>query len=267
MEQLPLFLSLRGDRPVLVLGDGEAADAKRRLVEEAGGRVVADEGAAAGARIAFVAMDDGAAAVAARLRAAGLLVNVVDQPALCDFTVPAIIDRDPLLVAIGTGGASASLAKSLKERLELLLPAGLGGLADAIRAARDAVALRYRTVAARRAFWAAALAPGGPMDPLVPHSDPAAAVAAAVDSIRPQPPAPATIRIGPDGADGLTLRQLRQLAAADLLVVDTGVPTEVLALARRDAARVAGADLPADSVGRVVLLRMDDPGMEGDPTP
>ena len=104
MESLPLFHRLAG-QPVLVVGEGEAAAAKARLIQEAGGIVV--QALQPGVRLAFVALDDGAEAVAEELRAAGLLVNVVDRPALCDFTVPAIIDRAPVTVAVGTAGASA----------------------------------------------------------------------------------------------------------------------------------------------------------------
>ncbi|MGL4543230.1 MAG: precorrin-2 dehydrogenase/sirohydrochlorin ferrochelatase family protein, partial [Polymorphobacter sp.] len=132
MDALPIFVRLAG-QPVLLVGEGEAADAKARLIAAAGGRIVRD--VAPGVRLAFVALDDAAAATAtaAALRTAGLLVNVVDRPALCDFTVPAIVDRSPVLLAIGTGGASATLAKALRERFEALLPARLGDLARAIR--------------------------------------------------------------------------------------------------------------------------------------
>jgi uroporphyrin-III C-methyltransferase / precorrin-2 dehydrogenase / sirohydrochlorin ferrochelatase len=163
MHQLPIFLNLAGV-PVLILGDGEAAAAKARLVERAGGRVVA--GLAEGPRIAFVALedDDDAAAAAAQLRAAGLLVNVVDRPALCDFTTPAIIDRAPMTIAIGTGGASAGAAKALRQRLEALIPEGLGRLAAALSAARGALRTRYPdkdeprfSPAARLTLWARAV--------------------------------------------------------------------------------------------------------------
>ena len=85
----------------------------------------------AAASLAIVAIDDEdeALAAVARLKARGVLVNAVDRPDLCDFTLPAIVDRDPVLVAIGTGGASAGLAAALRQRLETLLPATLGQLA------------------------------------------------------------------------------------------------------------------------------------------
>jgi len=255
MESLPLFHRLAGQK-VLVLGEGEAADAKTRLVEEAGGLVVNEP--APGVRLAFVAMEDGAEAEAARLRAMGMIVNVVDKPALCDFTVPAIIDRSPVVVAVGTGGASASLAKALKERLELLLPSGLGALADAIRGARRPVAVQHGSVPERRAFWAEALAPSGPLDPLQDVDDPVAKIAGALSGETAKGESRTVIDIGPDGAEALTLRQLRLMAGADLVIVGKGIDADVLALVRRDAARVPGADFPKDAAGRLVLLRRAD---------
>ncbi len=254
MQSLPLFLSLHG-QPVLVLGDGEAADAKRRLVAEAGGVPVA--ALVPGTRIAFVALADGAEAEAARLRAAGLLVNVVDRPALCDFTVPAIVDRTPLLIAIGTGGASASLAKALKERLELMLSPALGAMASAVRDARSAVAARHGSVAARRAFWAGLLAPGAPLDPLGTPDDPARAIADALKGTAARPESLHHIRVGPAGAEGLTLAQLRLMAQADLVVLGPGLPADVRTLIRRDAARFEGRAPPADARGHILVIAME----------
>ena len=149
-HSLPLFHRIAG-QPVVVLGAGDAAQARRRLVERASGSVVTSiaQGLAEGARLAFIAHDDetiahddetDAAADAALLREAGLLVNVADQPALCDFIVPAIVDRAPVLVAVSTGGASAGLAKAMRLRLEAVLPPSLGALAKALGAARGAMA-------------------------------------------------------------------------------------------------------------------------------
>ena len=142
MHSLPLFLRMSG-QPVILIGMGEAADAKRRLIERAGG-VIVDE-ADPHARIAFVALEDreAAAQVSQRLKARGLLVNVVDQPALCDFTTPAIVDRDPVLIAVATGGASAGLAKAVRQRIERMLPQRLGDLATALSDAR--ATLRQRS--------------------------------------------------------------------------------------------------------------------------
>lgn len=230
---------------MLLVGDGEAADAKARLIAAAGGIVTRD--AAADARLAFVALDDPeeAAAVATRLRAAGLLVNVVDRPALCDFTVPAIVDRDPVTVAIGTGGASATLAKALRERFETLLPAGLGDLARAIRAARGAARSRWPTAPDRRRGWDAALAPGGPLDPLAEVGDPAAAVTAALAAPIDDRDDLAVIALRSADPDDLTLRELRRLSQADTVFHPPEVPAGVLDRARRDAERIVVTDPPA----------------------
>ena len=251
VHSLPIFVRLAGQN-VIVVGDGEAAAAKVRLIVAAGGAVVRDEGH--GARLAFVALDDAAAAheVAERLKRAGLLVNVVDRPALCDFTVPAIVDRAPVLVAVGTGGASASLAKALRERLEAWLPARLGGLAQAISAARALVAERFTGVVARRVFWDTHLAPRGALDPL--GDAPLPDIAALLDA----PPATGglvEIVVATHDPDDLTLRQLRQLAQADIVAYDAGVAPAVVDRARRDAERVVG-DAPSLPAGtRIVRLR------------
>ncbi|MFA7440749.1 MAG: NAD(P)-dependent oxidoreductase [Sphingomonadaceae bacterium] len=255
MRSLPLFHRIAG-KPVLVIGDGDAAEARRRLVAEAGGRVVNAIGS--DVRLAFVAVERGAQQISADLRAQGLLVHVADQPDLCDFFLPAILDRAPVTVAISTDGTSASLAKALKERLNLILPTNLGGLAQAIRAARNAVRARYPDIPARRQFWAQALAPGGPLDPLTTHANPASAILTALEGNSSH----ATdiieqIDVPKQGAEALTLKQLRLLAAADLVIHPAEMDHEVLALVRRDAARQIGERPPAEARGRVLVLRQD----------
>ena len=251
MESLPLFHRLAGTR-VLLLGEGEAADAKARLIREAGGEVVT--AVEPGIRLAFVALEDGAEAAAATLRQQGMLVNVVDRPQLSDFIVPAIVDRSPVVLAVGTGGASASLAKALKERFELLLPTTLGPLAHAIRQSRGSVAAIHTNVPARRSFWARLLAAGAALDPLAPPDDPADAISRALAGTAAAENRTDRIRIGAQGADALTLAELRLMAQADLVVHEPGVPAEVLVLIRRDAARRVGTEAPADTGGRVVLI-------------
>lgn len=254
MHQLPIFLNLTG-QPVLIVGDGEAAEAKARLVTRAGGRIVGS--LAEGPRLAFVALDDDeeAAAVANDLRAAGLLVNVVDRPHLCDFTTPAIVDRAPVTIAIGTGGASAGLAKALRQRLEAILPAGLGNLAAALTNARGALRQRYPDKDARRRAIDAALEPGAVLDPLADGGD--AAVAAwiaqpvdAASSARAE-----TITLTSADPDDLTLKQARLLASADLVVHSADVPAAILARARADAARQVGDRVPDGAQGLTVLVR------------
>ena len=251
MHSLPIFVRLRG-RPVILLGEGEAAAAKRRLLERAGARIVGEGETAA---LAIVAIEDEAAATAAveRLRAREILVNAVDRPALCDFTLPAIVDRDPVLVAVGTDGASAGLAKALRQRLEALLPATLGALAEAMFAARARIRARWPDSADRRRAIDAAF--DGPLDPLARQG------AGAVDRWLAGPD-----DVGEQGLihldlrssdpDDLTLRQARLLGRADRVFHRGDIPTAILDRARADAARIAG-DPPADpGAGLSLVLRM-----------
>ncbi len=250
MQALPLFHLVAG-QPVIVLGEGEIAEARRRLVERAGG-VVAGEGNGE-ARLAFVALDDPEAAVA-RLRARGILVNAADRPDLCDFTVPSVLDRDPVLVAVGTGGASAGLAKHLRLRLEALLPADLGGLAAALHRARAALSERWPGAADRRRALDAALEPGGPLDPLAADG-PGRVEEWLAAPTAPAEPQPEALIITSDDPDDLTLRQARLLGRADCVLHDRGIAPAILDRARADAVRLElpyEGDLPG---GLVLTLR------------
>lgn len=255
MNQFPIFLNLKDER-VILLGEGEAADAKRRLLERAGATITDDEAAAA--KIAYVAIESEAETRRAveRLRARGLLVNAVDRPELCDFTTPAIVDRDPVLVAIGTGGSSAGLAKALRQRLEALLPPSLGRLARALFAAREAIRARFPDGAERRRAIDAALGEGGPLDPMHMLTD-----QAVIDWLARPGDGTRTgrfkIRLRSNDPDDLTLGEARLLASADRVVHDAGVPPAILARIRADAA-VSVADgeaveVEADEV--LVILR------------
>jgi uroporphyrin-III C-methyltransferase/precorrin-2 dehydrogenase/sirohydrochlorin ferrochelatase len=238
---LPIFLRLEG-RAVILLGDGAAAAAKRRLLERAGARIVGEEVEAVETPLAIVAIEDDTAAEAAvaRLKARGILVNAVDRPALCDFTLPAIIDRDPVLIAIGTGGASAGLAKALRQRLEALLPQSIGALAEGLRAARGAIRLRWPDAAMRRHAIDVALDPGGPLDPMQPFA--AAAIEKwqnSADSVSLE--GLHTHSIYSTSPDDLTLAQARLLGQADTIYHSGGIAPAILDRGRADAVRIAGA--------------------------
>lgn len=259
IASLPLFHQIGGQQ-VLVLGDGPAAEPKRRLVERAGGVVVDDLARAIdeGVRLAFIAYDDAAACEVAAInaRCAGMLVNVVDRPELCDFTTPSILDRDPLLVAIGTGGASAGLAKHVRLRLERVLPDTLGLLAKALEAARPALRARFPDGAARRRAVDAALREGGALDPLDPLAHERVAEWAAGAAIERTAGTIALTITSPDPED-LTLRQARLLGEADVLLIDGAIPPAILARARADAARrVWDASGPGsdDAAGLTLIL-------------
>ncbi|MBB3877639.1 NAD(P)-dependent oxidoreductase [Sphingomonas pseudosanguinis] len=251
LNSLPLFVRL-GGRPVILLGEGEPAEAKRRLLDRAGARVVGEDAAAT---LAIVAIEDEDAAQAAiaRLKARGILVNAVDRPAACDFTLPAIVERGPVIVAIGTGGVSAGLAAALRQRLETLLPAGLGALAEGLFAARSTLRARFPDGAERRRAIGAALSPGGALDPLAGETDVEGWLASAD---RPAARVEAFVLTSTD-PDDLTLRQARALAAADRVYHRADVPPAILDRARADAVRIESDMLPADaSEGQVVDLSM-----------
>ncbi|GAA5052747.1 hypothetical protein GCM10023208_13980 [Erythrobacter westpacificensis] len=256
MRSLPLFHRIAG-QPVIVLGEGAMAEPKRRLVERAGGRVVADmqEGIDEGARLAFVAHDDEKMCEgdAIRLRCAGLLVNVVDRPDLCDFTTPSLLERDPVLIAVGTSGASAGLAKQLRLRLEKLLPSDLGDLAEKLSAMRAAIKARFPDMGERRRALDEALGAGGQLDPLAEGG--AERVEDWLSSAGDQQAnAVHRFTLASDDPEDLTIRQARLLGSADAVIADPAIPEALLDRARADAERLT---LPYDGPmpgGLVVFL-------------
>lgn len=241
LHSLPLFVRLAG-RPVILLGEGEAADAKRRLLERAGAQIVAEDAEAA---LAVVAITDAVEAgrTVARLKARGILINAVDRPDLCDFTLPAIVDRDPVLVAIGTDGASAGLAAALRQRLETMLPPSLGALAAALHDARGAIRARFPDLDERRRALGTALAVGGPLDPLRASPE-TLAIWLANEGEEPADFITITLRSG--DPDDLTLRQARALALADRIYHRADVPAAILDRARADAARILCTTMPVE---------------------
>ena len=254
MHSLPLFHRIAGCR-VVVVGDGNMAEAKARLVTRAGG-IPCPETEAHHARLAFVALEDPRAAEAAalRLKRAGLLVNVADRPDLCDFTLPSILDRDPVLVAVSTGGASAGLAKHLRLRLEALLPQSLGALARGLEAARQSIRNRYPEADRRRQALDRALERDGALDPF--DSESADKVEAWVQGgIADTVAQTFDFTLTSNDPEDLTLRQARLMGQADTLLHDPAVAEEILIRARADAVRKT---LPADAPegGLTVILRL-----------
>ena len=251
MNSLPLFHRITG-QCVIVLGQGDAAEAKRRLVERADG-VVSDDPEAQAA-LAFVALEAPEGAVAA-LKARGLFVNVVDRPELCDFTVPSLLERGPVIVAVGTGGVSAGLAKALRLRLETMLPGRLGVLAEGLGKARAALRSRWPEPGDRRRALDLALAAGGALDPLDDQS--AGALDGWLASAPDADPAIHDFYVTSDDPDDLTLRQARWLGTADLVLHDSTVSAAILNRARADAVRhtlTAGEGAIAHP-GVVVIIR------------
>ncbi|HEX9178984.1 MAG TPA: siroheme synthase CysG, partial [Burkholderiales bacterium] len=265
MEFLPIFLNLR-DRPCLVVGGGEVAARKVALLLEAGAAVTVlapelcetlAEQAAAGriahraAAFATGALDQAVLAIAAtdnrevnrqvsdEAKRRRIPVNVVDDPDLCTFIMPAIVDRSPVVIAVSTGGASPVLARLMRAKIESLIPAGYGRLAALVDRFRDAVKQKLPQPA-RRPFWERVLQ--GPVAEMVFSGREQAAEAALRREIEEnRPPASGEVYLvggGPGNPDLLTFRALRLMQQADVVLHDALVSPEVLNLVRRDAERI-----------------------------
>lgn len=291
MKHLPLFFDLAG-RKVVVVGEGPKADLRADLARSAGadvrrlaGHLVTVEDFR-GAVAAFVATagEDTDTAAFGQAKAAGVPVNVADRPALCDFIMPAIVDRDGVVVAISTGGASPTLATVLRGRIEAALPERLGVLARLAATFRTQVNALITEPARRRAFFRRLVE--GPAARLALAGNEAGArrvVLGELDAARRRKTPAGIAHIvgaGPGDPDLLTLRAAQLLQEADVVLHDDLVPPAVLARARRDAEVVsvgkrkgrpswAQADIDAELVRRVragqtvVRLKAGDPFVFG----
>jgi precorrin-2 dehydrogenase/sirohydrochlorin ferrochelatase len=251
MNSFPAYFPLAGKR-VVIVGDGEAAEAKARLfagspatVERMSAPAGADARAYFGAALAFVATQDRAAAEAAAraARAAGVPVNVVDRPDLCDFITPAVIDRGEVVAAVGTGGTAPILASLLRGDIEARLPEGAGRVAALLGRMQPEVRAAFPDLAQRRAFLRSVL--DGPAAEAALGGDDAKAEALLREAIALGLQVAGSVRLvdGAGPADLLTLRAARALAEADILVLDPEADPGVVTLARRDAMRIAAPDM------------------------
>jgi uroporphyrin-III C-methyltransferase/precorrin-2 dehydrogenase/sirohydrochlorin ferrochelatase len=265
MNRLPLFVAMAG-RSCLVVGGGEVArrkvelllavgakvtvvapridDAIREAVVAAGGELHARRFVARDVRrraLVIAATSDRAvnAAVFAAAERANVLVNTVDDPALCTAIFPSIVDRDPVVVAVSTGGRSPTLAAIVRGWIEIALPARLGALAEFIHARRQTVSARLGDLAGRRAFWREIVE--GPVAEAVYRGREAEAEQGFSAALAGNPPRRGLVSLvgaGPGDPELLTIRALRCLEQADVIFYDNLVSPAVLALARRDARRV-----------------------------
>jgi uroporphyrin-III C-methyltransferase/precorrin-2 dehydrogenase/sirohydrochlorin ferrochelatase len=268
VNYFPVFFDLTAQR-VLVVGGGEVALRKVALLERSGASVFlvapevlpelkqrAAEGlmnlairefAPAdldGARLVIVATSRRAVNrwIASLSEARGIPVNVVDDREASRFIVPAIIDRDPVLVAISTGGAAPVLARRLRERLEAAIPKKIGSLAVWLRALRHAARRRLRGTDERRRFFEAVV-DGAAARRFIEGDARGAQVIAqqllARSAVAAKPAGEVTlVGAGPGDPELLTLKALRALQDADVILHDRLVPEGLLDMARRDAARI-----------------------------
>jgi len=267
MKLFPLFADLQGRR-ALVVGGGAVATRKAQSLLEAGALVtvgapefdptlaqLAAEGRLTplrgsfepawldGAWLVIAATDDRAvnAAVNAAAQARQVFCNVVDDPQLSSFQVPSIVDRSPLVVAISSSGVAPVLARRLRERIETLLDHALGPLAELAARYRARIRGALPDLGARRRFYDWLL--DGPVASLLRSRQPDAAEAALSQALeQPQAASPGRVVLagaGPGDPGLLTLKALRALNEADVILYDRLVSDAVLSLARRDAERIA----------------------------
>lgn len=194
-----------------------------------------------GARLVFIALPDldQVRRIADLARAAGAQVNVVDQPALSDFQTPALIDRDEVVVGIATGGSAPILARDIRSRIEAVLPEGLAEVARMARELRDTVKSSVPDFLARRRFWERAFR--GPAADLAAAGRTAEARREMLRLLNQAAPEAGVVHIvgaGPGDPELLTLKALRALQDADVIIHDRLVPDAVLDRARRDARRL-----------------------------
>jgi uroporphyrin-III C-methyltransferase / precorrin-2 dehydrogenase / sirohydrochlorin ferrochelatase len=265
MNYFPVFFDLKSLR-VLIVGGGEVALRKLALLERAGAAitVVAPDvlpdfqaRAAAGkielktrefvpqdldgARLVIVATSRRAVNrwIATLSEARAIPVNVVDDREASRFIVPAIIDRDPVLVAVATEGTSPVLARRLRERLEAMIPKKIGELALWLRTLRQAAKRRLRDPGARRRYFEAIV--DGAAARRFAAGDIHGAQRIAQQLLAGGAPAAGEVTLvgaGPGDPELLTLKALRALQDADVILYDRLVPAAVLDMARRDAARI-----------------------------
>jgi uroporphyrin-III C-methyltransferase / precorrin-2 dehydrogenase / sirohydrochlorin ferrochelatase len=269
MDWFPIFLALN-DSPALVVGGGAVAMRKTRQLLVAGCRVKVVSPACdpqfeslisqgnvswrvarfepemlVGHRLVIAATDDADLnrLVAASANRFGVLVNVVDDPALCGFIMPAVVDRSPLVIAIGTGGSAPILARQVKAYLEALLPNALGRLAGFMGAWRARVRGHVSRPEQRRRLWVR-VARGPVAEHLFAGRDADAhrLMARMVDSAgadtRPIEGEVYIVGAGPGDPELLTMRALRLMQQCDVVLYDRLVSPKILALVRRDAERI-----------------------------
>ena len=288
MQLYPLFADLN-DRPVLVVGGGDVAARKTAMLLRAGAKVTVgapmlgpelrewvQQGRITCRTGAYQSdWQDGVWLVVAATRSRSLnlriaadgharqrLVNVVDDPALSSFQVPAVIDRSPLLVAISSSGVAPVLARRLRERIESLLDPALGSLLLLAQRYRARIRARYTDLTARRRFYD--WLHDGPVNALLRAAQPVHAERQLVSALsrREEPPSQGSVVLvgaGPGDPGLLTLRALRALNEADVILHDELVNPQILELARRDALKIAvgkrggGLHTPQDAIHALLL--------------
>ncbi|MEE4011093.1 siroheme synthase CysG [Roseibium sp. FZY0029] len=266
LDVFPAFMKVAGRR-VLVVGHGGEAAAKVRLLGETNARIVvvsrtiepdlqdavslfeaehlAEDFQPAhlnGAALVFSAREDWDLdqAVVDAARAAGVPVNAVDKPELCDFYTGALVNRAPIAVAITSTGVGPVLSRHIRARIEAMLPRSTGELARLAESFRDAATKVIRDGGLRRSFWARFFSGSVATNLYAGKTDVARSEAQRLlNSMADEPGFVWLVGAGPGAEDLLTLRAQRLLQEADVIVHDALVPANVVAMGRRDAERIS----------------------------
>jgi len=287
MDFLPLFHNLKG-RPVLVVGGGEIALRKARLLSEAGAvlRVVAPEveaqlselvaqgggqtiirgylaGDLSGCVLAIAATDDEPLneQVSKDAKALGMPVNVVDSPQLCTVIFPAIVDRSPLMIAVSSGGDAPVLARLMRARIETWVPAVYGELAGLAKKFRSQVKAKFADVQQRRVFWEEVFQGSVAERALAGQAQEAERLLEEkLSGAEPKTLGEVyLVGAGPGDPDLLTFRALRLMQQADVVLYDRLVAPAILDLCRRDADRIyvgkqrAAHAVPQDQINQLLV--------------
>lgn len=268
MEYFPIFLNIK-QQPCLLVGGGEVAARKANLLLSAGAKLIVvapnlapalqkqvsdhncqhrqrlfqDADVETGLRLIIAATPDTVVnqRVAELANALHIPVNVVDHPENCSFVMPSILNRDPVMVAVSTGGASPVLARLIRSRLESLIPMAYGQLAKICTRYRRQVKARFVEPEARRRFWEQILQGGVAERVFSGHMQEAESM---LEQELTQDKTALTIGevyligAGPGDPDLLTFRALRLMQQADVVVYDRLVAKTILDLTRRDAQRI-----------------------------
>ena len=261
MRYFPIFFDLQ-DRKVIVVGGGEEAVRKIRLLLKTPAQInviapelhneirtdsrihwLATEFTAElldGAALVYSAEPELNAAVSAAAQARGIPVNAVDQASISTFIVPSIVDRDPVVVAIGTEGTAPVLGQGIRAKIDALLPAKLGELASVASTLRARVARHVPHGNARRSFWQSYFF-GAPRETLFAgdKSGFANAIKTAISNAAiPSEGIVTLVGVGPGDAELITIKAQRKMMEADVIVYDASVPAQIMEMARRDATRI-----------------------------
>lgn len=265
MRVFPAFFQMEG-ASVAVFGGGEEARRKVRLLaktpaqitvlvgdeidpgfaEEFAGRITIAPFAHYGpvldvAKFAIIAcrVDKRTEDAITLARQFGVPINVVDHPDMCDFVVPSILDRGDIVAGVATGGAAPVLAKSVRMKLEALMPRRIGNLATFAKDLRPTVYEALTNFDDRRRFWESAL--NGKMAERVLEGDEEGAMDVARDMLGGKRPDGVVhiVGAGPGDPDLLTVKALRLIQQADIVYFDRLVSDEIMDLVRRDATRVS----------------------------